>query len=329
MSHRLPHLEQSVGIAAVVLSPFALLYGLGWRLYAGLYRSGLKKAKAPHSPTIVVGNFTVGGTGKTPFTCWLVSCLQDLGREVVISASGYGSDASASATIAPEGPLKASDWGDEPAYYRWSMPKIPLIVGRDRVRAAEICAEHFPHAVLLLDDGFQHLPLKTDLSIILDPPDNLNSLCLPAGPYREPRSSGKKRAGLVLPGDFELVRIGPIFLDAEAKLAKEPLPQDIQILCAIGSPWRFQDMMEANEFNVVRARFLEDHNKLDSLALFSSFDPRLPIVVTAKDWVKLRQRGDLSRFEIWIVDYRVRVEPENKFRAWLKERLNEIETQRT
>jgi len=181
---------ERLSVATIVLSPFAGLYALGWLGYEATYRWGLKRPSAPHHPVVCVGNLTVGGTGKTPTTRYLAELLLGMGREVVASCSGYGSAAAEAAQVAPMGPLSAHTWGDEAALLRYSLPEVPLIVGRRRVLAAELCHQHYPRAVLLMDDGFQHLPLAKDVAIVLDPPRR-NRLCLPAGPYREPRLGGR------------------------------------------------------------------------------------------------------------------------------------------
>ena len=125
-------------------------------IYESIYRFHLKQPKSPHSPIICVGNLMAGGSGKTPFVLYLSKILAELGYEVVLSCSGYGSPVSREAQVAPEGPLNPNKWGDEPAMIRWLNPELPLIVGRDRVLAATLCVHHFPRAVLLLDDGYQH-----------------------------------------------------------------------------------------------------------------------------------------------------------------------------
>ncbi|MFX8453385.1 tetraacyldisaccharide 4'-kinase, partial [Acinetobacter baumannii] len=82
-----------------------------------------------------------------------------------------------------------------------------LVVGRKRAIAATLVRERFPRSVMLLDDGFQHLAFAPTVSIVLDPP-RANTFCLPAGPYREPRGFGRKKADALVPGDFELKTTG-------------------------------------------------------------------------------------------------------------------------
>src|ERR1700740_2610619 len=162
----------------IFLAPISFLYALGWRSYLALYQLGLKKPSEPHKPVVCVGSLQVGGSGKTPLTLYLAALLRKLGYEVAIGCSGYGCPASEAAKIAPDGPLKASEWGDEPAMIRELLPEVPLIVGRRRVLAAKLCHASFPNSVLLMDDGFQHLPLQKHLSLLAMPPRK-NQRCLP------------------------------------------------------------------------------------------------------------------------------------------------------
>lgn len=311
-----------LGPASYLLAPFSWLYALGWEGYEAVYSLGLKKPNEPHKPVVCVGNLQVGGTGKSPFVLYLAQVLREMGREVVIGASGYGSPMAEAAHIAPEGVLDPRVWGDEPAMIRSLIPETPLIVGRRRVLAAELCHTNFPNAVLLMDDGFQHLPLKKHLSIVLDPPTE-NRFCLPAGPYREPRN-GLKRADLVIPGQFKLVRSALTFRTANS----QPISahsSEVSVLCALGNPESFLSSLRDAGLKVRASKLMRDHDPLDAGTLLEGLPADCPLVVTQKDWVKLSKRNDLKGREIWIADQKVSIEPEPEFRAWLKQRLDEIE----
>src|SRR5690606_29737026 len=151
----------------------------------------------PHSPIICIGNLVAGGSGKTPLTLAVADLLLNSGRELVVSTSGYGSPRQHEASFAPSCQLDVEEWGDEATMMRWLKPELPLVVGRDRVRAAEIVASISPGAIMLMDDGFQHLPLKKDVTVVVDV-KSANQFCFPAGPYREPRRIGLNRADRVL-----------------------------------------------------------------------------------------------------------------------------------
>lgn len=303
-----------------LLLPASWLYAAGWQSYLALYRYGLKAPKQPHRPILCVGNLQVGGTGKTPIVVHLADVLRELGHEVVISCSGYGSAAAEAAALAPSGPLLACEWGDEASLLRRLRPATPIVVGRRRVLAAQLCRERFPGAVLVMDDGFQHLPLKKDVTILSDPPTP-NAFCLPAGPYREPRAN-RNRADLVLPGDFR-VEEAPLEFETPAG-AWRTLAGDVQVLCGLGRPKRFLDSLAAAGLSLTGVRLLPDHDPLSSPTLLAGFDPRVPLVVTGKDWVKLRERPDVEGFDIAIARHEIHIVPPDRFRDWLQKILNGI-----
>jgi tetraacyldisaccharide 4'-kinase len=304
-----------------VLTPASWVYGLGWRAYQGLYSLGIKKAAHPHRPILCVGNLTVGGTGKTPLTIYLSRVLRELGHEVVIGCSGYGSPASEKATLAPEGDLPAKRWGDEAALFRALEPTLPLIVGRGRVLAAELCHDQFPGAVLLMDDGLQHLPLAKDLSIVLDPASK-NRRCLPAGPYREPWSAGRQ-GELRIPGEFQIAE-DPFEILKAPNLEKTDAPTQANVLCAIGSPHNFLEALRQAGIEIKSTKLLPDHSALTDGNLFDELPPSAPLIVTLKDWVKLRERNDLDGRNILVARHGVSVAPPTEFVEWIRHKLNEV-----
>ena len=310
------------GLGAALMSPLSALYAAGWLGYQSVYALGLKRPAKPHSPIVCVGNLLVGGAGKTPTTLHIASVLRSLRRVVVIGTSGYGSPRQENANWAPEGELDAAEWGDESAMIRWMLPEQPLIVGRDRVMAARICYEHAPDAVLLMDDGYQHLRLDPDVRILIDPEDQGNRLTLPAGPYREPRGIGRRRADLVLPGEF-VVRRGFTVMDRDRNRFEPATGTKVNALCALARPQRFIDTLKNHGLEPVETRLLPDHDPMRDGTILAEFEPELPLVVTAKDWVKLRTHDTADR-TIWVADAPARIEPADGFRKWLQGRLDAI-----
>ncbi|MCB0825280.1 MAG: tetraacyldisaccharide 4'-kinase [Armatimonadetes bacterium] len=314
---------QEKNIEAWLFSPLSLLYAFGWWCYTLVYRLGLKKAAHLHQPIVVIGNLVAGGSGKTPFTVWVVEQLQEKGLQVVVGASGYGSPKSESATLAPDGELDPKVWGDEPALLRLRLPETPLIVGRDRVRAAEICAEKFPDSVLVMDDGFQHLRLKTDISIIIEPRGG-NDFCFPAGPYREPKSLGYPRADRVLRHFDDLNLFGPSVVDADTGESIET--GKVDLITAIGDPNRLIMMLQGAGYDVVESKILTDHDPLDAPNLIGNLGRERYLVVTSKDFVKLRNHPEISGRKIAVADYQLRPKDENEFIDWLVKKCNESKT---
>lgn len=306
----------------VLLAPLSWLYAFGWRVYLGLYQLGLKRPVEAHRPIVCVGNVSAGGSGKTPLTIHLAARLAALGRPVVVGCSGYGGPHEAGATFAPEGPLKASDWGDEPALLRQALPSVPLVVGRARVDAARQVAERHPEAVLLMDDGFQHLPLVKHVQIVLKPTSN-NRMCLPAGPLREPESA-LARADLVVPGAFEVV-VDPLVLESPQG-GPVDVPRTAGVLCALGDPEGFLGGLRGIGLALDPIVLLADHDPLTRGNLLERLPRDQPVVVTAKDWVKLRERSDVGERRWLVARHQVRLEPADEFTAWLDRKLDEVES---
>jgi tetraacyldisaccharide 4'-kinase len=315
----------------LALLPLSGLYWLGWHGYLALYRLGLKKSKRPHPSVVVIGNLSVGGSGKSPATLEIARILREMGREVVVGCSGYGSPRAEAATVAPSGELDPAEWGDEPAMFRWLTPDLPLVVGRRRVLAAELVQIWRPRSVLLMDDGFQHLPLHKHLSLVIEQDAVPNGYCLPAGPYREPRGNVQRADAVLSPtpsGSNRSSRNGPVGfrLVREAQRLVTPDLEPVAVdrataVCALGQPERFLDELRET-LELVDPLVLPDHDPLTGGNLLSRLPPDLPIVVTAKDWVKLRQRPDAHTRRFVIALQKVRIEPEAEFRNWLISKLD-------
>lgn len=314
---RIEQIWYGKGLAArlgqVVLFPLHLLYLIGWKIYIFGYKVGFKKAASPHQRVICVGNFAAGGNGKTPVTIWIAEQLVARGFQVVIGCSGYGSPRAEAASLAPAGELDPGEWGDEPAEFRFALADVPLIVGRRRVLAAELCAEHFPSAVLLMDDGMQHLPLKKKVTIALDRPDASNRLCFPAGPYREPRSLS--RADVILPNfDFEVRYSESRFVDTLTGL--EVSISEGNLFTAIGRPDLLMQSLEG-KVNLVQIDIRPDHDTMTELPVRQN---ELPWILTRKDWMKVRRHSRVGDLRFVVVDRRAFIEPAEEFIDWLIER---------
>jgi tetraacyldisaccharide 4'-kinase len=305
----------------MALLPLAGLHALGWLGFQGLFRSGLRKRARSALPAICVGNLIAGGSGKTPAALFVCDLLYEMGWRPVLSMSGYGGPAYWSPAMAPSGSLRAADWGDEPAMARWLRPHLPLVIGKDRVSAARIAAREGAASVLVLDDGFQHLPLIKDISIVLDPPDLENRWMIPAGPYREPRGSGLAPADLVLPGRFGLTERPLRFADPSGRAV--PAPKAAAALCSVARPHRFLAALEEAGVKAEPAFSYPDHDPLTEPGLWKGIPDGLPVVVTAKDWVKLRERKDAAGRRVIIALREVEIEPREAFRDWLAARMRE------
>lgn len=181
-----------------LLFPFALIYGVITSLRNGMYRVGIFKASKFSLPIISIGNLSMGGTGKTPHTEYLIRLLQD-DKKVFTLSRGFGRK--------EYGFIQASDQssarqiGDEPfQFYRKFGSRIGVAVDANRVAGVmEICKTNPTTQVVLLDDAFQHRAIRAGLSILITPFDDpfYTDFIAPVGRLREARW-GKNRADIIV-----------------------------------------------------------------------------------------------------------------------------------
>jgi tetraacyldisaccharide 4'-kinase len=159
-------------------------------------------ARTPPLPTISIGNLTVGGNGKTPFTLFLAQRLRQRGLRVGIVSRGYGGQASRNPQLVSDGcalTRTAQEVGDEPVMMAKSFPG-PVVVAKRRIDAIQLIAAQGLADVVVLDDGFQHLRLRRDFDLlVLNQSLGLgNGWLLPAGPLRESVEAVRRADALIL-----------------------------------------------------------------------------------------------------------------------------------
>ncbi|MGC1679163.1 MAG: tetraacyldisaccharide 4'-kinase [Candidatus Binataceae bacterium] len=189
--------------------PVHHLLALPLRGAAGIFRCAVAarnlwwrwRASEPGVPVISVGNLTVGGNAKTPFTLFLAMRLQARGLHVAIVSRGYSGTGKSPALVSDRGELilDATVAGDEPAMMARRF-NGPIAVARRRIDAIERLRSRGPLDVIILDDGFQHARLRRDLDLVLISRERGlgNGWMLPAGPMREPLSALRRAAAVVI-----------------------------------------------------------------------------------------------------------------------------------
>ncbi len=298
---------------ALLLWPLGQVFCLLVRIRRSLYQRGyLASAKLPR-PVIVVGNLSVGGSGKTPVVVSLVQLLAGQGYRIGILSRGYKSDFERQSQILSGGE-QTPRAGDE-ANMLSQLCRVPVAIGADRVAAGRALIEQHPDIDLLIaDDGLQHYALQRDLEFIVHRRRALgNRWCLPAGPLREPLSR-MHRCDLVIDRDGTDVEenLGECWNLADPAAAR-PLSsfrgQKTFALAGIGFPELFFDQLRAQGLDVVANAF-PDHYEFTAsdLAPFSDH----PLLVTHKDAVKLQ---DFSGENIWVVPLELALSDELKYRV--------------
>ncbi len=301
------------GPLSAALLPLSWLYRglLGLRTLA--YRLGLKRVETLPVPVIVVGNWIVGGAGKTPTTLALLDLLKVRGLRAGVVSRGYGRDGDDVRVLTRAS--TAREAGDEPLLIHL-RGRVPVAVGRDRVAAARaLLAAHPELDLLVSDDGLQHWRLPRQLSLLVFDERGLgNARLLPAGPLRQPPAALRGDQLVVynapapstpLPGFVAQRRLSgavtladwwagePASLDTLLRLQSQP---GLLACAGLARPQRFFDMLSAQGLDITPLP-LPDHADFATLPWPAS---ATGVLLTEKDAVKLPPER-VGGTPIWVV----------------------------
>ncbi len=317
-----------------LLFPFSLLYGAAVWLRNYLYDKNVLKSVPFNFPLICVGNLSVGGTGKSPMTEYLVRLLQPTYKVATLSR-GYKRKTKGFAIA--DAQTTALEIGDEPMQFYQKFPDLTVAVGEERLVAIPQLLHDRPATqVIILDDAFQHRQVQAGLNIVLTECKNLftRDLLLPAGDLRDIKAS-RKRADLFVvtkcPADFTEAQAAAItreinpaehqqvfFTAMEYEqpyhlFSRQPIhftaDTDILLLCGIANPRPLKDYLAAQVHTYDMLRFGDHHIfSIDDLAdikkQFAAMSAvNKMIVTTEKDAVRLQ------KFEKELADFPIAVLP--------------------
>lgn len=337
----LDHWQKKNPFLCLLLAPLAVLFNAITCIRRLLYRYGVLTQYSLPVPVIVVGNIQVGGSGKTPVVIYLARALQERGFRVGIISRGYGGTAKEPTLI--EEDSQAAVCGDEPILLA-QKSRLPVVVARKKVRAAQFLFQSTAPDVILSDDGLQHYALKRDLEIVVFPYVALsqNSSLLPNGPWRE----GLKRlqkAQFVLIAKIPLEKkldkkvvanklkisaskifflnthVGPLypFGHPETSVTAHDLPAGpVAAACAIGEPQDFfTTLQKIGIFPQVTLSY-RDHTQLP----LEKIRQRYPcVIITEKDAVKYTKL-EIKGVYVLAID----VTPESTFLPQLIQKLDRL-----
>jgi tetraacyldisaccharide 4'-kinase len=309
---------------SLLLWPLSLLFCGLVRLRRQVYRLGVLRSHRLPRPVIVVGNITVGGTGKTPLALWLVEQLKQAGYRPGIVTRGYrGASRHWPLDVSPATP--AAEAGDE-AVLLARRSGCPVVAGPDRVASGRRLAGQGCN-VIVSDDGLQHYRLARDIEIVVIDGERRfgNGLCLPAGPLREPVARlrqlplrvthGNPQAGetgmrLVPEGFYRLA--APDTRVPAGYFQGEP----VHAVAGIGHPQRFFATLRDLGLSVTPHPF-PDHHPFRPADL--DFGDDRPVLMTEKDAVKCQNFAGPNTWAL-----AVHAEPAAGLAGTILRRLKEI-----
>ncbi|MER2299862.1 MAG: tetraacyldisaccharide 4'-kinase [Pseudomonas sp.] len=313
--------------ALALLRPLEMLYRRVVMRKRARFLNGESPSYRAPVPVVVVGNITVGGTGKTPMILWLIEHCRRQDIKVGVVSRGYGAKP-------PHYPWRVSanqpaeQAGDEPLLIV-QRTGVPLVIDPDRAGAVQALLASERLDLILCDDGMQHYRLARDLELVLiDAARGLgNGRCLPAGPLREPRERLQEADAVLYNGAdgdradgfaFQLQPTALVNLRSGERRGLDHFPpgQRLHAVAGIGNPQRFFNTLLRLNWQPVPHPFA-DHAQFSAQSL--AFSPALPLVMTEKDAVKCRA---FAADDWWYLA--VEAQPTPAFTAWFDSQLQRL-----
>lgn len=285
---------------AWLLSPLAIFFEIVVRVRRIAYKKNWLTSYRLPMPVLVVGNITVGGTGKTPFVVWLAVFLKERGFKPGIVSRGYKSNAPYYPYLVTKN-ANVNQVGDE-ALLIARHTACPMVIGVDRVAAARRLIENAQCDIIISDDGLQHYRLQRDLEfVVIDAKRGFgNGFMLPAGPLREPKSRQFESDFSIYNGGYADVRY-PMKLIPTVLHRVHPLIDDTKIpvsdfvgkrvhaVAGIGNPQRFFTFLRDQGLDIIEHEY-PDHYAYQASDI--QFCDDYPVIMTEKDAVKCEKLSD-------------------------------------
>ena len=280
-----------------LLLPFSLVFSYLTNRRRRKFVKSKKLSYKSEIPLIVVGNLTIGGTGKTPLVAYIASELVKKGYKPGLVSRGYGGKFRETLHVTNDTPVKQT--GDEAQIL--SKLNLPFYIDKNRVRAIKTLEENHDCDVIISDDGLQHYNMNRDIEIVvIDGKRRFgNNLTFPAGPLRESKTRLSSVDFIVnnsgpTQEDEHLMNISPAkFVHLKSgksyPIEKWPMHKQVHAVAGLGNPGRFFDLLARLGFEIIRHPF-PDHHNFDESNIF--YLDHLPIIMTEKDASKCRSFDD-------------------------------------
>ena len=307
-----------------LLYPFALIFSYLTTRRRRKYIKNINESYKADVPIIVVGNLTIGGTGKTPLVKHIAIELIERGYKPGIVSRGYGGKFKETLQVKEDSSVKET--GDEAQIL--AKLNLPFYLDKNRVRAVKTLIKNHDCDVIISDDGLQHYSMARDIEIaVIDGKRRFgNNLTFPAGPLRESIKRLKSvdfivnNSGPTEEGEF-LMSVSPskfVHLKSGKSYSVDnwPMHKQIHAVAGLGNPGRFFDLLEKLGFEIIRHPFPDHHNFTSSDMFYLD---HLPIVMTEKDASKCK---DLDINKIWYLT--IDADVSNKFIDKLDNKLKSL-----
>ena len=276
-----------------LLLPFSAVFFILSQLRVWCYKAGILKVIQAEVPVIVVGNITVGGTGKTPIVIALCRYFESQGKSIGVVSRGVGGEYTEDTlTVTPL--TDPRECGDEPVLIA-QQTNAQVVVAKRRNKAIKYLTSNYQVDIIISDDGLQHYAMGRDVEIVVI--DGIrrfgNGLFLPSGPLREPVKRLKSvdiiiNNGSIVEGEISS-QLNPEcyvnLLTNETKQLDYFKGTQCYAVAGIGNPTSFYTLLESQGVNLISKPF-PDHHPFTAKDLV--FDQDYPILMTAKDCVKCK-----------------------------------------
>lgn len=262
-----------------------------------LYARRILPAHKLEGEVVSIGNLSVGGSGKTPFTIALGELLKARNIKFDVLSRGYGRKTKGVLYVDPDG--SPHDFGDEPLLIARRL-NVPVVVGEDRYQAGLAAERKFGTQLHLLDDGFQHRSLHRDFDIVLVTPDDARDRLLPAGRLRESMAGLKRADAVTLMNGAAKVSFpvdGKLVWQVRRGIELQNVPLRPVAFCGIARPQNFFAQLRTAGIELAAEAVYRDHHAYEEKDIQELLQVRQQseadgFITTEKDLINLGSRHD-------------------------------------